>query len=328
MRREAAVASGRNDVLVLKGANIAAYGFGDGHPFGPDRHDVFHLELASRGFGDRVTLASAAEATHAEIAAFHTREHITRVETLCVEGTGWLDGGDTPARRGLDAAAAAVVGASVFAMEHIMAGHGRRAFVPIAGLHHAARDRAAGFCVYNDCGVVLELLRSRHGLKRVAYVDIDAHHGDGVFYAFEDDPAIGFADIHEDGRYLYPGTGAAAEAGRGAAAGTKLNIPLAPGSGDNEFRAAWERVEGYLADFRPEFILFQCGADSLAGDPLTHLQFSPAAHGYAATRLCALADRWCEGRLLATGGGGYNRRNLALAWTAVVESFVGAGQAA
>jgi acetoin utilization protein AcuC len=322
------VASGRNDVLVMKGANIAAYGFGDGHPFGPDRHDAFHRELAQRDFGERVTLACAAEATHAEIAAFHTREYIAQVETRCLEGMGWLDGGDTPARRGLDAAAAAVVGASIFAMEHIMAGHARRAFVPIAGLHHAARDRAAGFCVYNDCGVVLELLRSRHGLRRVAYVDIDAHHGDGVFYAFEDDAAIGFADIHEDGRYLYPGTGAAAENGRGAAAGTKLNIPLAPGAGDDEFRGAWERVEAYLADFQPEFIVFQCGADSLAGDPITHLRFSPAAHGYAAARLCALADRWCGGRLLATGGGGYNRRNLAMAWTAVVESFVAAGQAA
>ena len=322
------VASERNEVLVLKGANIAAYGFGEGHPFGPDRHDVFHRELAERGFGDQVKLACATEATHAELAAFHSPGHISRVETLCLAGSGWLDGGDTPARRGLDAAAAAVVGASIFAMEHIIAGHARRAFVPIAGLHHAGRDQAAGFCIYNDCGVVLELLRSRHRLERIAYVDIDAHHGDGVFYAFEDDPGIGFADIHEDGRYLYPGTGAAAETGRGAAVGTKLNIPLAPGAGDNEFRSAWERVEAYIADFRPEFILFQCGADSLAGDPITHLQLSPAAHGFAAARLCALADRWCDGRLLATGGGGYNRRNLALAWTAVVESFVAAGQAA
>ena len=320
--------AGRNDVLVMKGANIAAYGFGEDHPFGPDRHDVFHRQLAERGLGERVTFASATEATHADLGAFHTREHISRVETLCFEGEGWLDGGDTPARRGLDTAAAAVVGASVFAMEHIMAGHARRAFVPIAGLHHAGRDRAAGFCVYNDCGVVLELVRSRHGLKRVAYVDIDAHHGDGVFYAFEDDPDIGFADIHEDGRYLYPGTGSAAETGRGRAAGTKLNIPLAPGAGDNEFRAAWDRVEAYLTGFQPEFILFQCGADSLAGDPLAHLRLSPAAHGYAAARLCALADRWCEGRLLATGGGGYNRRNVADAWTAVVESLVAAGQPA
>jgi len=322
------VAAGHNDVLVLKGANIAAYGFGAGHPFGPDRHDVFHRELAASGLADRVTIATAGEATHAELAAFHTREHVARVEAACLEGTGWLDAGDTPARRGLDAAAAAVVGATLFAMEHIMAGHARRAFVPIAGLHHAARDRAAGFCIYNDCGVVLELLRSRHGLTRLAYVDIDAHHGDGVYYAFEADPGICIADIHEDGRYLYPGTGTAAERGLGPAAGSKLNLPLTPGAGDDEFRAAWDRAEAHLADFRPEFILFQCGADSLAGDPLAHLQLSAGAHGFAARRLCALADRWADGRLLATGGGGYNRRNLALAWTAVVGAFVAAGEAA
>ncbi|MDP2325268.1 MAG: acetoin utilization protein AcuC, partial [Gammaproteobacteria bacterium] len=102
------MASQRNDVLVLKGANIAAYGFGEGHPFGPDRHEVFHRELAGRGAHNRVNLACATEATHAELAAFHTREYIARVETLCLAGSGWLDGGDTPARRGLDAAAAAV----------------------------------------------------------------------------------------------------------------------------------------------------------------------------------------------------------------------------
>jgi acetoin utilization protein AcuC len=317
-----------SEVLVLKGANIAAYGFGDGHPFGPDRHDVFHAELASRSAVAHVRFATALEATHAELLAFHTPGHVARVEAMCQAGGGWLDAGDTPARRGLDVAAAAVVGASVFAMESIMAGHVRRAFVPIAGLHHAARDQAAGFCIYNDCGVVIELLRSRHGLSRVAYVDIDAHHGDGVFYAFEEDPAVGFADIHEDGHFLYPGTGAAAETGRGAATGTKLNLPLPPGSGDNEFRAAWERVEAYLRQCRPEFIVFQCGADSLAGDPITHLKYSAAAHGFAAARLCALADEYCAGRLLGTGGGGYHRRNLALAWCAVVEAFVAAGQGA
>jgi acetoin utilization protein AcuC len=318
----------RNDVLVLKGANIAAYGFGGGHPFGPERHDVFHAELAGRGLAQRVTLASAGEATHAELTAFHTPNHVARVERLCQAGGGWLDAGDTPALRGLDTAAAAVVGASIFAMEHLMARHARRAFVPIAGLHHAARDRAAGFGVYNDCGVVLELLRSRHRLQRLAYVDIDAHHGDGVFYAFETDPNVCIADIHEDGQYLYPGTGAASETGRNGAVGTKLNLPLAPGAGDDEFRAAWERVETHLRAFRPQFILFQCGADSLAGDPLTHLRWSSAAHGYAARRLCELADQYAEGRLLGMGGGGYNRRNLANAWVAVVESMVAAGEAA
>lgn len=317
-----------SDVLVLKGANIAAYGFGDGHPFGTDRHDVFHAELAARGLADHVTLACAGEATHAELAAFHSRDYIASVETRCMADEGWLDAGDTPARRGLDTAAAAVVGASIFAMEHVMANHARRAFVPIAGLHHAGRSHAAGFCIYNDCGVVIELLRQRHGLRRIAYVDIDAHHGDGVHYAFEEDPGVVIADIHEDGRFLYPGTGTSAETGRGSAVGTKLNLPLEPGASDIEFRAAWEQVESHLGRFRPEFILLQCGADSLAGDPLTHLGLSPAAHGFAAARLCTLADQWCRGRLVAMGGGGYNRRNLALGWTAVVEALVAAGQAA
>ena len=203
-----------------------------------------------------------------------------------------------------------------------MAGRARRAFVPIAGLHHAGRTHAAGFCVYNDCGIVIELLRSRHELRRIAYVDIDAHHGDGVFYGFEHDPDLLFADMHEDGRTLYPGTGHAHETGAGAAIGTKLNIPLPPGAGDAEFRAAWERIEAYLEAGEPEFIILQCGADSIGGDPITHLQLTPDAHGYAAERLCGIADRWCDGRLIGVGGGGYNRQNLALAWTAVVRAFV------
>lgn len=309
-------------VLVTRDRRIAAYGFGHGHPFGPDRHDAFHDELAASGVADHAVLVEGRPATREELLAFHGPEYLDHVARLCATGQGFLDGGDTPAERGLDAAAAAVVGSAVAAMDAIMAGEAARAFVPIAGLHHAGRDHAAGFCVYNDCGVVIELLRSRHGLARVAYVDIDAHHGDGVFYAFESDPAVAFADIHEDGRYLYPGTGAAHESGTGPARGTKLNLPLPPGAGDAEFRAAWAQVEAYLDRMAPEFIVFQCGADSIGGDPITHLQFTPGAHGHAAARLCVLADRHCGGRLLGTGGGGYNRRNLALGWTAVVRAFV------
>jgi acetoin utilization protein AcuC len=202
-----------------------------------------------------------------------------------------------------------------------MRGECRRAFVPIAGLHHAARDRAAGFCVFNDCGVAIEQLK-RAGLKRVAYVDIDAHHGDGVFYGFEEDAAVIFADLHEDGRYLYPGTGFAGETGRGLAAGTKLNVPLPPGADDAVFAQRWPAVLAHLEKFAPEFVLLQCGADSIAGDPITHLRFSPAVHGRAARELGELADRLGHGRLLALGGGGYNRTNLAQAWTAVVENLM------
>jgi acetoin utilization protein AcuC len=153
----------------------------------------------------------------------------------------------------------------------------------------------------------------------VAYVDIDAHHGDGVFYGFESDPRVLFADVHEDGRYLYPGTGARSETGKGAAMGTKLNIPLPPGADDQAFHAAWGEIEGYLRAGDPQLIVLQCGADSLAGDPITHLQFSENAHGHGAARL---ALQWSEVPILALGGGGYNRRNLARAWTRVVESLV------
>jgi acetoin utilization protein AcuC len=315
-----------SNVLVIRDPKTAAYGFSGGHPFGRDRHDAFHAELDRCGLAADVVLRAGQPATREELRAFHDAGYLDRVERLCREGAGFLDGGDTPAETGLAEAATAVVGASVSAMDAIMRAEVRRAFVPIGGLHHAGRDHAAGFCVFNDCGVVIELLRSRHGLRRVAYVDIDAHHGDGVFYAFEADPDIICADIHEDGRYLYPGTGAAHETGTGIARGTKLNMPLPPGAGDVEFRAAWERLESYLEGARPQFIVFQCGADSLDGDPITHLRFTPAAHGWAASRLCALADRHCDGRLLATGGGGYNGRNLALGWTAVVRALVEAAE--
>jgi len=310
------------NVLVLKGDNIAAYGFGEDHPFGPDRHGAFHAQLENSGVAARVELGGCDSADRDELLAFHSADYLDFVAERCAAGTGFLDGGDTPAMAGIDFAGAAVVGAAIEAMERVMDGSVRRAFVPIAGLHHAGRTHAAGFCVYNDCGVVIELLRQRHGLRRIAYVDIDAHHGDGVFYAFEGDADLLFADIHEDGRVLYPGTGHAYETGTGLAEGTKLNLPLPPGAGDDEFHAAWSQIEAYLDAARPEFIVLQCGADSVAGDPITHLRFTPAAHGHAAQRLCAIADRHCDGRLIGLGGGGYHRGNLALAWTAVVRSFV------
>jgi acetoin utilization protein AcuC len=143
-----------------------------------------------------------------------------------------------------------------------------------------------------------------------------------MYYSFEDDPELIFADLHEDASTLYPHTGRADEIGLGAAAGTKLNLPLPAGAGDAAFHAAWTQVEAHLAAYPPEFILFQAGADSLAGDPITHLAFTEEAHAYAATRLCVLADHYCDGRLVGTGGGGYNRQNLGRAWTRVVEAFV------
>ena len=309
-------------VALVAGEANARYGFGNGHPFGSDRQECFVRELAAQGLAAQVFHHPPRAATWEELTSFHTKNYVEFVQQKSLTGEGYLDGGDTPAFRGMFDAASSVVGATLVAVESLMSGASRRAFVPIAGLHHAGRDRAAGFCVFNDCGVAVERLRARYGIRRIAYVDIDAHHGDGVFYAFEDDPDLIFADTHEDGQHLYPGTGALEETGRGAAAGTKLNLPLPPGSGDEEFLASWERIEAYLLASPTDFILFQCGADSLAGDPITHLKFSEAAHAHAASRLCAIADIQGHGRVLGMGGGGYNRRNLARAWTRVVRSFL------
>ena len=309
-------------VLVYRGSALAHYGFGNDHPFGPDRHDVFQAELAAAEPGGAIRYAEPRRATSAELALFHTPEYIERVARLSAAGsTEFLDGGDTPCFPGVFEAASDVVGTTLAAVDAVMRGDAKRAFVPIAGLHHAARGGAAGFCVFNDCGVAIEYLRKEHGLRRIAYVDIDAHHGDGVFYGFEDDPDAIFADVHEDGRFLYPGTGAASETGKGEAEGTKLNIPMPPGAGDDEFREAWSRVLAYLDDAAPEFIILQCGADSLEGDPITHLRYTEEAHATAARDLCRLADRHAQGRIVGTGGGGYNRRNLARAWTRVVQAF-------
>ncbi|MFO7285970.1 MAG: acetoin utilization protein AcuC [Gammaproteobacteria bacterium] len=308
-------------MIVITGPEIAAYGFPEGHPFGPDRHDAFVAELERSAAASRVERRRAPPASREEIEWFHAPEYVDRVIELSERGRGYLDHGDTPAFPGVYEAAAHVVGGTLAALAAVVS-EGRPAFIPIGGLHHASRRGAAGFCVFNDCGIAIEAARRVHGIRRVAYVDIDAHHGDGVFYGFEDDPDVLFADLHEDGRFLYPGTGSRSETGRGPAEGTKLNIPLPPGANDAHFLEAWEEVEAYLERGKPELVLFQCGADSLAGDPITHLQFSEEAHAHAAKRLREIAERHAQGRLLAMGGGGYNRRNLARAWTRVVEALV------
>ncbi len=308
-------------VVLIFAPELADYGFPNDHPFGTDRLGAFMGEMQRSACFADLNVLPPRLATRAEIEYFHDAEYVDRVIELSARGGGLLDAGDTPAFPGVYEAAARVVGGTLVALAAIVTGPSRHAFIPIGGLHHAARDTAAGFCVFNDCAIAIEAARRAHGLRRIAYVDIDAHHGDGVFYGFEQDPDVPFADLHEDGRFLYPGTGSRSETGRGAALGTKLNIPMQPGADDAAFVAAWEEVDRYVDEARPELILLQCGADSIAGDPITHLRYSPEAHAHAARRLRGHADRYSEGRLLAMGGGGYNRSNLARAWTRVVEEL-------
>ena len=310
-------------ILVVKDENISSYGFGDDHPFGPDRHGAFHRYLTDSGISNLVHLAASGYiAVRADIERFHTNEYIDRVIAHCQLGKGFLDNGDTPAIQGLYESSLAVVGASLFVTEEIISGRFKRAFVPIAGLHHAKRDSAGGFCVFNDIGVVIETLRKIHGVNRIAYIDIDAHHGDGVYYSYEEDPNLIFVDVHEDGRFLFPGTGFPEEIGIGPAKGTKKNISLKPGDGDVVFQENWSHIQAFLDDSEPEFFILQCGADSLLGDPITNLALSERSHYLAAQSLTVLAEKHAKGRIIALGGGGYNSDNIGRAWTQVVKALV------
>jgi acetoin utilization protein AcuC len=310
-----------NSCCVYLGDKLAAYGFGDNHPFGPQRHDVFEQAFYYQQLDQKVDILSPVKTDQQTLELFHSHEYIQKVIEQSKFGVGYLDNGDTPAFTGMFEAACYVAGSVIDAIEQLMTTHYKTAFIPIAGLHHARRHIAAGFCVVNDCGIAIETLFQKYNLHRVAYVDIDAHHGDGVFYSFEEDPRLIFIDIHEDGKFLYPGTGAITETGKGIATGTKLNIPMPPQSDDELFFKMWPHVEKFLEKHRPEFILFQCGADSIKGDPITHMEYSEKAHAYAAKRLAEIAQQHCTGKLLAMGGGGYNHANIAKTWTAVVKEL-------
>jgi acetoin utilization protein AcuC len=305
------------EVLLYAGEALRRYGFPDGHPLSVDRQQAFLNAAQRRGQASAARLLPPRIAGAEELLGFHTRAYVERLVRGSQSGEGWLDYGDTPCFPGLFEAAGAVAGTALDAASRVIAGEALRSFQPIGGLHHARRDAAAGFCAINDVGVVIESLRRDHRVRRIAYVDIDVHHGDGVFYTYEDDPDLIVVDIHEDGRYLYPGTGHAYERGVGPGEGSKLNLPLPPGATDADFLRAWSAAEEFLRDQRPAFIVLQCGVDSLHGDPLAHLALTPKAHAHATARLCRLANELCGGRLMAFGGGGYNLGNIGDGWCAV-----------
>ena len=312
--------SARTGVYV--GENLKRYGFPDGHPFGVDRHDAFWNEAVRTGLDKQVEVLTPVLCDESDLLRFHDSAYIEFLKRKSIEGMGYLDGGDTPVFPGVFEAASYIVGSDLDALDRMMKGEFSRIFVPIAGLHHCGPKSAAGFCAISDLGVLIQTLRERYGIQRIAYVDIDAHHGDGVFYAFESDPDVIIGDIHEDGRFLYPGSGFAYETGKGDAIHTKLNIPVMPGSRNDVFFESWGQIEEFVRSFKPEFIVLQDGADSIDGDPLTHMEFTPEAHGHACRRLCQIADEFSNGRIIATGGGGYNRRNIALGWCEVLRAMV------
>jgi len=306
-------------VGVVKGEELLRYSFPPPHPFNSARVVRFWEELGKIGMGEMEIEPERADEEALEL--FHDKAHVEFVRKASTLGYGYLDDGDTPAFKGVLEAAELAVGSTLSCVEKVMSGEADHGFNPVGGLHHARRDRSAGFCVFNDIGVAIETLQ-KEGLRRILYVDIDVHHGDGVFYPFESDSGVFIFDVHEDGHFLYPGTGGEWETGEGRAEKTKVNVPLLPGEGDERMKDILPSLEEFATRIRPEFVILQAGADGLAGDPIGGLAYSERFHSSVARVLHRVAHDSCKGRMVALGGGGYDPGNCARAWTSVVRELV------
>src|SRR6187200_3471223 len=315
------------NTAVVLGKELSNYTFGEKHPFNSRRLDAFWSKITQSPHisSDNLKVISPAIADERIIYYFHDKDYINFVKKSSIDGIGYLDSGDTPSFKGVFDASLYVVGSTLLALDTVVNNTEGiiHPFNPIGGLHHARRNAAGGFCVFNDIGVAIMYARKKYDLRKILYIDIDAHHGDGVYYEFEDDPLLFIADIHEDGQFLYPGTGFEFETGLGKAQGTKLNITMTPYSTEKDFIARFKKINEFIDNVaKPELIILQCGADCIDGDPITHLKYTQKAHRYAADDLHRLAHKHCDGRIIALGGGGYNRLNIGNAWTEVVRSFL------
>ena len=307
---------------------VTRYDFGPGHPMDPVR---LSLTMALvRAFGlDRlpgVTVRAAPPAGESTLALVHDPDYVAAVRT--VAATGVADPGrglgteDNPAFAAMHEASALIAGQSVAGAE--AAWHGGRAVNFAGGLHHAMPGSASGFCVYNDAALAVARLLEL-GAERVAYVDVDVHHGDGVQSAFWDDPRVLTVSVHEHPRTLFPQTGWPEETGGPSAEGTAVNLPLPAGTGDSGWLRAFHAVvPPLLAAFRPQALVTQHGADTHLDDPLAHLAVSLDAQRAVAVSLAGLADDHAQGRWLALGGGGYAVADVVpRAWTHLVAIAAG-----
>jgi acetoin utilization protein AcuC len=294
------------------------YDFGASHPLRPERVLLTYDLIDRLGLSSSVDALVSRSATDEEILAVHDASFIDAVKAIDAgrdvagaAGRFGLGTPDNPVFKNMHAAAAAVCGASLVAAEAVTSGGYGHAFNPAGGLHHARRREASGFCIYNDPAVAIARVLALKPDWRVMYVDVDVHHGDGVQWIFYDDPRVLTVSFHESGRYLYPGTGGEEESGEGAALGTSANIPLLPYTGDEDYLWALERLLGELSRaFRPHLIVTQLGADTHHGDPLAELGLTMAAYPRMAKILHEVAHDRCEGRWVATGGGGYQAETV------------------
>src|SRR6195952_1618179 len=295
--------------LVVYDPRMLAYDLGGHHPLHPLRWELTWALAGELGVLDAYQVLTPEIADDETLGTVHTPGYIAAVREASEMFPGAVGHGlgtaDNPIFPGMHESAALIAGGSVAAARAIAHGEVDRAVNFFGGLHHAMPDHASGFCVYNDAALAIQAMLDA-GVRRVAYVDVDVHHGDGVQTAFYDAPRVLTVSIHETPLSLFPGTGWPSEWGRGAAHGTAVNIALPAGTSD----AAWLRafhavVPGVVTAFRPEVLVTQHGADSHREDPLADLNLSIDGQRTSYLALRDLAENVTGGRWLALGGGGY-----------------------
>ncbi len=322
-----------SSTLVVWGPELAAYDFGPEHPLRPLRLELTIALARELGVLDRpgVRLIAPLAADDAVLGLVHDPDYIAAVRQAPQDWLGrvharyGLGTPDNPVFARMHEASSLATGASVQAAAAVWRGEAEHAVNIAGGLHHAMRDRASGFCVYDDPAVAIAWLLGA-GCTRVAYVDIDVHHGDGVQAAFYDDPRVLTVSLHESGRFLFPGTGFPADSGGPHAPGTAVNIALPPGTGDSGWHHAFATVvPAVLRAFAPQVLVSQLGCDTHAADPLADLQLTVNGQRRAYAALHTLAHQLCAGRWVALGGGGYDPVGVVpRAWTHVLAEASGA----
>ncbi|HKI57286.1 MAG TPA: acetoin utilization protein AcuC [Trueperaceae bacterium] len=337
-RREAGAEPGQHgrvgqapaDVRFVYDPALADYELSPEHPFRPERLELTRTLLEACGVLAEDAYAGVGHLTERELARVHSTAYIDAVKRAS-QGDGLeeayafgLGTGDNPVFARMHEAVLRVCAATVTAVELVATGRARRAASFAGGLHHAQRAKASGFCVYNDLALGIRRAVDEHDM-RVAYVDLDVHHGDGVQWLFYDSPSVMTVSLHESGRYLFPGTGHTYETGRGAGRGHAVNMPLEPFTEDASFLEAFDIVvPAALRAFQPDLIVLQAGADMHRNDPLADLSLSLAGMGAAYRRVVGLSETLTGGRLVATGGGGYDPfRTAPRAWALVWAAMTG-----
>lgn len=300
------------------------YSFSPQHPLKPERLLLTAELIRAYGlFKQGVCLVEPRLASDDELKLIHDHGYIEAVKRLSDPAAGvtaatqWgLGPGDNPIFAGMHEAAATMVGGALVGAEKVMKGELDHVFHIGGGLHHALKAKASGFCIYNDPAIAIAYLK-RHYQVRVLYIDIDAHHGDGVQYAFEDDPDVLTISFHESGMFLFPGTGFTQDIGRNGGRGYAVNLPLAPYSADDIYLEAFDEIVVPLArTYKPDIILTQNGCDAHWSDPLSHLSLTLAGYKALFKRQHQLVHELTGGRWLSLGGGGYQAyTTVPRAWT-------------